>query len=118
MSIYNTMRRQTACHWPIEGFDGMGQPMYGPVEELAPPNGVRWQDTQEAFVSATGEQTVSKSKVFVHKPLQLGAVLWLGKLSDLEDWDNPLLNRGASPIRGFKEIPNLKNTKVLRIALL
>lgn len=118
MSIYTRMRRQTCVYWPVDYVDDAGMPVHGMPQELAPPNGVRWDDVQEVFVSETGEQVVSKAKVYVPFPVDFNGVLWKGKLTDLPDWDNPLENQGAYLIRSYNEIPNLRNTKVLRYAIL
>ena len=112
------MRRQTAVYWPVIDVDDQGQPVHGMPEELAPPDGVRWDDVQEVFMGATGEQLVSRAKVYVSKRLDKGGVLWKGELADLDNWDTPLENEGAFMIRGFNEIPNLRATKFLFVAIL
>ena len=112
-----------AVYWPPTGeTDPSGQVIYGELEERSPdtdpPNGVRWDDIQEVAVDAMGAEIVSAAKVYVREPVEVDGVLWRGKISDLEDWDRPLNNKGAFIIRKYNEIDNLRATKTLRIAIL
>jgi hypothetical protein len=120
MRIIKKMCLQTACYWPpLPHSDDFGNPTYGDVVELKPPdNGVAWFDTNENYINQQGETTVSKAKVFVLQDLQVHGVLWLGQAKDLADDIKPFGNAGASEIQAFSKIPTLTANEFVRTAWL
>lgn len=114
MGIITKMRKQTAVYWPPLEADEYGKPTYDdPVEVTC-----RWEDTQKLFVTPQGSTETCASIVYVDRDVEVGGVLLLGSLdSDINESD-PKANEGASEIRQFSKIPNIRNTELLRVAYL
>lgn len=118
MRILKKMRKQTAVYWAPTGNDRYGQHTFGPAQELAPPNGVRWEDMSEEFIDATGRTAISKSNVYTGIDVQVGGFFFNGPLSAVVDQVNPANNPGCFEILQFQKIPTLKANDNLRIAIL
>ena len=127
MGIINRMRKQNAIYWPPAISDDFGQAGYGGLVELTLVSGVnsrvRWEDKAEEFLDAEGSTQISNAIVYC--PLlpgggdvKVGGCLWLGDRSDLTDEEDPTNNAEAHKIQKFNKLPNLKNTEMLRTAIL
>jgi len=114
MSIYTKMLKQSAVYWPPLQAGSYGKRKFGAAVDIS----VRWEDTNELYVTVNGEQATSSSKVYSGVDLTVGGFLWLGTVVTLTDADNPTLNEGAGEIMRFDKIPNIKATKFLRVAYL
>ena len=52
--------------------------------------------------------------MFVDRDVDVGGVLMLGMLTDVDDVNNPKANEGAWEIKRFDKIPTLKADQFLR----
>jgi hypothetical protein len=114
MSLITRMRKQTAVYWAPIGYDNTGHPEWDDPIEID----CRWEDVTEEFIDPTGTRFFSTAKVYVDQDVELGGVLMLGELDDLESGSDPKANEGAWEIKRFEKLPNLRNTENLRTALL
>ncbi len=114
MGIITTMRRQKAVRWPLTGVGGSGQPTFGSPEEFD----CRWEDSNELFLTATGDQQVAKAKAFVDQVMEVGDLLRKGEFSTLENPTSadPFDNSRVYRIEKFDELPNLRVRETLRTA--
>jgi len=78
------------------------------------------------FINAKGEETVSRCMVIMNNEdveakvpddIQLGGMLWLGELEDLEDQDEPQKNDGSNIIQAYNKVPDIKVKTFVRIAI-
>ena len=114
MGIITTMRRQVCVYWAFSSFDDYGQPTWiAPVEIEC-----RWEDVHEEFIDANEQRQISKAIVYVDREMTVGSVLMLSALDSGVDEDNPKQNDNAYEVRRFERLPNLKNTEILRTAIL
>ena len=113
MGIITKMLKQKAVYWEFQSLDSFGKPVFSTPKEIS----VRWEDTLEKFMDASGNEVVSKSKVYCDRDLKVRSLLKLSKLEDLPstDWQQ---NSGVFTISRFDKIPNLRNTETVRIAYL
>jgi hypothetical protein len=113
MGLLERMRKQDAVYWAPTTYDAFGAPLHADPTALL----VRWEDTQEQYVDATGTTRVSRAKVYVGEDLELGGLIMLGDISIAQDSGFPADPRsyeGVLEIRSFTKIPNRKATKFLR----
>ena len=112
MRILTKMLKQTAVYWPLgsAGYDNYGQPIPATPIEIR----CRWEDVNEEYISSSGTREVSRAKVFVDRDVDVGGVLMLGMLTDVDDVNNPKANEGAWEIKRFDKIPTLKADQFLR----
>jgi len=97
---------QTATYWANPKPDGVGGDTFdSPVELL-----VRWEDKQSLFLNEKGKQVLSKAIVYPQQDLDLNGYLFLGTSTEA----NPVDQAGATLIRSFGKVPNIKATKFLR----
>ena len=103
--------KQTLTYWALStGHNKDGSRKFStPVEVMG-----RWEDKQELFVNANGEETQSTAKVFVASDVEIGGWLYLGISTDAD----PQNVTGTKEIKGFAKIPNLKATAFERKAWL
>lgn len=128
MGIISKMRKQNAIYWPPSTFDDYGHPVSAPFVELVLVPGVgnfrvRWEDKSEQYLDAIGTTRTSSSVVYVPRlpdgtEVAVGGFLWLGDAADLTDPLAPSGNPGASEIKRFEKLPNLKNSQQLRTVML
>lgn len=101
---------QTAVYWGTPVSDGYGGRTFSaPVEIL-----VRWEQRQELFIDASGQETRSNAVIFPSQDVDLGGYLYLGDLDDLGSAPVPEDVATAYEIRGFEKIPNIKVTDYMR----
>jgi len=121
MSLIKRMRRQKAVYWALQSedsggddFDDYGQPLVvAPVEIDC-----RWEDSTEEFIDADGVPQMSRAIVYVDRDVDVGGVLMLGTLADVDDVDNPKINDAAWEIKRFDNFPDLKAKEFLKTAYL
>lgn len=105
---------QTAVYWGSPASDGAGGRTFGSAypEEI----NVRWEQKQELFIDANGQEVRSNAVVFVGQDVDLGGYLYLGTLEDLSSAEeaDPLTTRGAYEIRGLGKMPDLKAGRFVR----
>jgi hypothetical protein len=75
---------------------------------------VRWEDKVEQFRDKSGQETVSRSKVFLAQDVSMDGYLFLGDSSVADPRDVP----GANEIRALSKIPDLRSATALRVAYL
>ena len=117
MSLITKMLKQWAVYWPLSSaeVDAYGQPTYGTAVEIK----CRWQARNEEVLDATGVLKSSKAKVYVASDVDVGGVLWFGRLANVPtSTTEPKKNIGAWEIIRFDKMPDLKCRQYLRIAYL
>ncbi len=114
--IEKTVKRfcvQTAVYWgnPVSNKKG-GYTFDTPVE-LAPPNGVRWEDRSEIKRMPNGTIELSRASVLLLQDVDKFGYLYLGELSDFDssvDTDDPINIEGAYLIIERDKIPMVRKT--------
>ena len=116
--LLDKCRKQDAVYWPpsSERFDEYGRPIVSDPVQLK----VRWEDKAEEFIDAQGTKQVSSAKVIVGEDLEIGGLLMLGTLSDVDSSfpEDPKSKFEVKEIRMFEKIPDLKAKRYLRTAIL
>lgn len=102
--------KQDAVYWPANGVDEFGKPTWGSPEAIR----CRWDDKQETFVNANGDEEVSRARVMVDRDIAAKSVLFLGTLDDVTDVENPKENEGAWEVRLTMKTPDRKGRRFLR----
>lgn len=74
----------------------------------------RWEDSAELFRDKTGQEVVSKARVFFAFDVSINGYLYLGTSSATD----PRTVAGAHEIRQTKTSPDLRAMKSLRVAIL
>lgn len=95
---------QTAVYWSTPASDGYGGRTYAEPVEIS----ARWEQKQELFIDANGQEVRSNAIVFVSADLDLGGLLWLGTLAALDstEEDFPETIAEAREIRSIEKIPD------------
>jgi len=102
--------RQTLTYWGAPVTDGYGGWTFATPVEIQG----RWEDKQELFINAKGEQALSRARVFVDQAVVNGGYLYSGTSSAT----NPQLVDGAHRIEGFKGTPSMAANATLRVVWL
>lgn len=104
--------KQTAVYWANPQSDGSGGRTFDDPIEVS----VRWEDRQELFIDANGQEKTSRAVVHLAQDVDLGGYLYLATLADLSSAEegDPLEVSGAREIRGYAKIPNMKVDAYLR----
>lgn len=104
-------RKQAAVRWSDPTADGSGGRTFGTVEEIL----VRWEDRQEKFRTATGEELISRAVVYVGEDVEPGDYLRLGTVTDLESGaEQPPDVGDAYEVRAFSKVSDLGATRFVR----
>ena len=111
VAVATKTMKATAVYWPPENtYDSYGKPVpRDPFEIL-----VRWDNVVEEFVDEEGVPQMSKAKLIVDRDLEIGGVLMLGELTDIEDYVNPKENPDAWEIKLFSKIADFRGSKYIR----
>lgn len=105
MAIWSTeYMNQTATYWGPMVNDGYGG---GTFPAPAPIN-CRWQDDNQKFVDAEGNEKVSVSIVYPDTELALGGWLYLGTSAAAD----PRTVDGAHEIKQYRRMPDLSGDLV------
>lgn len=101
---------QVATYWAPTG-----ENLYG-VNSFASPIAItcHWEDRTDLVRNPKGEEFTTSAVVFVDRVLVSGGFLCKGDFTVISD---PFLT-GAKEIRGFTQIPDLRNVDTTRKALL
>lgn len=102
---------QTATHWALTGRGEFSGFTYATPVTLS----CRWEDKQELFRSAQGEELTSKAIVYVATDVIEGDYLIEGDYTDVSD---PATLSEAFRVMGFSKIPDLRNIQMVRKAFL
>ena len=116
MGLLSKMRKQTAVYWALDEnpVNEYSQPRYAdPVEIL-----VRWEPSEDQIITKEGSSVTASAKVFVGQDMEVGELLMLGELTDLEEDLDPRQQEGALEIRSFNKLPDLKVRNYLRTVML
>lgn len=114
MSIITRMRRQKAVYWAAGQLDRHGQASFANPVQID----CRWEDRADEFIDDKGEKKISSSVVYVDRDMKTGDVLMKGLLNGDVNQSSPFSNPLAGEIKGYADLPNLKNTESLRTAYL
>jgi len=113
MGIIKRIRKMKAIYWsPTGRRDRNGNVICDSPVELD----CRWEDVSELFMDENGNQQVSNAVIFVDRDVQVRGYLKLGELDSYIS-DDPLDNVGVFVIRKFENIPNLRVTEFLKVAM-
>lgn len=107
---------QTAVYWGNAQSDGSGGRTFDAAVEID----VRWEDRQELFIDAAGQEQQSRAIVVVSQDVERRGYLYLGDLDDLSSSEiaDPLLISNAYEIRHFTKSPDRRGTSYFRRAML
>ena len=102
---------QTAVAWTTATPDGYGGYTFSSVDEID----CRWNEKQELFINAQGQEELSRAIVYVNQDMEVGEYLYLGSEDDLDsDHDDPQVIEDAYIIKAFQKIPSIDGTEFLR----
>lgn len=110
------LRPTTAVYWGSPTPDGYGGRTFAEPVEIP----CRWEDRQELFTDAGGQERRSNAVVFPDRDLVVGGYLCKTTLADLSSAEegNPGLLKAAYEIRRFDSVPDLRATRSVRQAWL
>ena len=98
--------RQVITYWGNPVISGWGGSTFdAPVAITG-----RWEDRQELFRDAEGQEVLSHAVVYVDQDVDIKGYLYLGT----SVVTNPANVDGAREIRSFRKVPNLKATAFAR----
>ena len=101
---------QDATYWAPGDKDLFGKVSFTTPVQMK----CRWENRMESIQSKTGEEYVSKSRVFLAVNVDLDGYLYPGLTSEL----NPIGLDGAQEIQAVGRVPDLRNTQTLYMAYL
>lgn len=108
---------QTAVYWANPRNDGFGGTEYDAPVEID----CRWREVRERFTDQNGVEQTSQAEVLVFQDLEIGGLLYLGKLGDLasDEEASPEQLMDAFKVKKFEKVPLLTSeTDHVRIARL
>jgi hypothetical protein len=99
---------QTCVYWASPVEDGYGGKTFADPIEIH----CRWENKNQWFTDATGNQISSRSIVYVLQHLDEEGVLYLGTLADLDsaEEEDPMTIEDACTIKKFESSPVLGST--------
>lgn len=104
---------QTVVYWAYAGPDGYGGATYSSPVEL----GVRWENVNELVQTGTGEEVVSRARVWTSQDLVEQSLIYLGTMDDSDYNEDSSQMEGLMTVLAFVKIPVLgSSTKFLRRA--
>ncbi len=105
MSFLTKNLNQIITYWARSGTkDAYGNPDWSAPVLL---NG-RWEDVNDLFVDADGNEVLSNAKVWLDTDIAVGGYLMNREFESGET--DPSVTMGAKRIRKFSKIPNLRAT--------
>jgi len=107
INYLNRVCKQTVVYWGAPVRDGFSHKTFAaPVEIMA-----RYEAVEELHRLDTGEEVVSKVRLWVLQDVDEGGYIYLGTLDDLDsNPDDPKEIDGASLIISFRKIPLMGST--------
>jgi hypothetical protein len=109
MSILSGLLNQTITYWASPTKDGYGGFTFDTGVEI---DG-RWEDKQEIFMDASGEQLLSRAVVYLNQDVDIGGYLYNGASTGIAA-SNPQEVTGAIRVMMFNKVPDLNNTEYVR----
>ena len=100
---------QTLVLWVRGANDGYGGYTYSDPVEVD----CRWSEVQERFINGAREEKISNAIVQIDQDINLGDMIYLGTLNDLDSADGPG-DVQSYPVQAYKKIPNLKGSQFIR----
>lgn len=98
--------KQTCTYWaPTGQTDLYGKPVWSVPTTLS----CRWENNQSQIMSKTGQEIVSKARVYLADPVDIDGYLFLGTSAALD----PTLVIGAEDIQNVGTTPDLRNLQQL-----
>lgn len=110
---------QTITYWASPVPDGYGGYTYDAPEAIVG----RWEDKQELFIDAAGNEVKSNAVVYLTQDVSLGGFLALGDYTDSANYEEDPVGSasgvdGAREIRAFEKSPDIRGDYSLRKAWL
>jgi len=107
---------QTVVYWGNPQSDGSGGRSFDAAVDIS----VRWEDRQELFIDAAGQEQQSRAVIVLSQDVDHGGYLYLGDLNDLDSGEiaDPLTVSGAYEIRHFTKSPDRQGISYFRRAML
>jgi len=101
-----------AVYWANPVPDGYGGYDWNDPVEIS----CRWVETSKIVTSSTGEEVTATVQVQVDQDLDVGGMLFLGTLDDLDSSEeaDPALVTNAYSIVSFDKIPSIKGNVFFR----
>jgi hypothetical protein len=97
---------QVCTYWePSGGSDLYGKPLWNTPVELK----CRWENNQTQIMAKTGQEVVSKARVYLAQPVSVDGYLFLGTSEETD----PTTVVGAESIQNVGTTPDLRNLKQL-----
>jgi len=112
LNFIDTVCVQTAVYWERKSSNGYGGFTYETPVEIK----CRWDANSKLVLNDKGEQVVISAEILVNQELDVGGLLFLGTLDDL---DSSLTHEGVEthPIIAFPKNPLFKSaTEFVRMA--
>lgn len=98
--------RQTCTYWtPTGDTDIYGKPIWSAPVQLP----CRWENNQSQIVSKTGEEVVSKARVYLLVDINVNGYLYLGETTEAD----PTKVKGSEDIQAVGTSPDLRNVEQL-----
>lgn len=108
MSVITQAFKDTITHWPVTGSDTFGGFSFGSAALLEG----RWEERQELFVDAEGEQVLSNAVAYLGTTtVNVGDYVTKGDESSVAD---PGTLPRAYRVRNFSNITDLRGLNTLR----
>jgi len=104
------MRKQNAVYWSAPVPDGYGSYTYTDAVEID----CRWEEKQELYIDPLGVEKLSRAVVYVDRDVDLGGMLYLGEIADIDSSGIDPIDLGAFEIKQFAKLPNIRATEFLR----
>lgn len=95
-----------AVYWPPIKRGNYSEPIPDDPVEI----NVMWDDTDVNYIDREGQVLTTDNVVYTLYNVELGGILFHGRLKDVIDFDNPLNNPGAVEIRKINSQSNFSNT--------
>lgn len=105
MPNYERNLTQTATYWEPDSEDKFGKKTFKDPVYIC----CRWEDRAEMVFDKTGQQVVTKSRVFFKQDISLDGYICLGE----ETTDDPTLLSNAYEVRQVARVPDLRNLTTL-----
>ena len=110
MGLLGNKLHQTITYWPHGGIDADGSIVFGPPAEIMG----RWDEVQEVYATAAGQERRSKAKVLVDQELTVNGYLMIGTSTETD----PRALADAFPINSFNRYGNVQGNDYVREAIL
>ena len=97
--------KQKAVLWRLAGYSSDGNPTVYDPEEI----NTRWDDGDSQILGKDGSPISINASIMVEGEIDLGSLLWKGKLADLPASPSPLVE-----VMGLEVVPDIKIRKYQR----